>query len=217
MAAQIGIDAATIRDMQRHGRSHYLAHSLETVSFRLSVLAALREQKSVAIEAFLSERQARHAYDVRETGSEGAWHKEIYKPDALLILSTPCGRRGYGIEIDLGNTNAEEFRGKTHIHGNYQALGLCRRRYDLAALTTLTITTSEARLSHLVALVAPEQAEHFLFTTYARLRTGGFLGSIWTLLGQSGAFALCALGWYDQATLALADIIPAKGLQTKEI
>lgn len=217
VAAQTGLDAAAIRDQQRHGTPQYLAHALETVSFRLSVLAALKEQESVTVETFFSERQARHAYEARETGGEGAWHKQIYKPDALLILSTPGGRVGYGIEIDLGNTNVEEFKIKMRIHANYQTLGLCRRRYDLPGLTTLTITTSEARLSHLAALVAPEQTGHFLFTTYARLRMGGFLGPVWTLPGQSGTFSLCALGGNGQAAPAPADTLSVTDLQTKEV
>jgi len=198
VAAATGVDAADIRRQLRTGTASHLLHSLEIVSLRLAVEVAVRIHTDVRLEAFLPERLCQHSYDYRARGDgaerEGQrWRREVYKPDAVLLLAWSGGAAGYAVEIDLGHTSAGEFLTKSRIHARYANSGLFAGRYGREKAGTLCLTTSAKRRDNLRALLAKEDNHCFLFSTFSEVREGGAFGSVWRRAGEETPVSLLPL------------------------
>ena len=195
VAARTGLDPNDIRRQQRHGTTGYLLHTTEIVNFRLALEMAVRSQSAVTLEQFFPERLCRHGYEYRErpvaeTGAEVTWRKEVYKPDAVILLSRQSVVQGWAIEIDLGHTSSAEFTMKLQIHTRYAATGLFARRYGAEKVGTLIVTTSAHRRANLIALAKKVNGGHFWFTTYSEIKQDGALGPIWHTPGTNSPHSL---------------------------
>jgi hypothetical protein len=183
VASRMGIDPTEVRRQQRHGTPAYVSHTVEVVQFRLALEDAARSDPTANVDRFLPERLCQHAYQYREGGQEesgeGPWRKEVYKPDAVFLLSWPDGAAGFALEIDLGHTGTAALAATFRIHARYAASGLFEKRYLVEKARTLLVTTSAARRDHLKALAAKEGSRRFWFSTFAELAAGGVLGPVW--------------------------------------
>ena len=203
VAAATGVDAADIRRQLRNGTASHLRHSLEIVSLRLGVEAAVRIHIDVRLDAFLPERLCQHSYDYRERadGVEGErWQRDVYKPDAVLLLAWSGGAAGYAVEIDLGHTSSGEFLTKSRIHARYANSGLFARRYGRQKVGTLCLTTSVKRRDNLRALLAEENNDRFLFSTFAEVREGSVLGSVWRRAAEETPVSLLSTSCSSETT-----------------
>ena len=190
VAARTGMDPADIRRRLRHGTPSYLLHTLEVVGFRLAAEEAVRSCPDVRLERFIPERLCQHAYQYREqeggaSGGDGGWRKEVYKPDAVMLLAYEGDQAGFAVEIDLGHTSSGEFLTKSRIHARYAASGLFLRRYGAEKARTLCVTTSDKRRDNLRLLLEKEGSDHFWFSTFADIRREGVLGAVWYSPGQA--------------------------------
>ena len=184
VAARRGTDPADIRRQQRHGTPAYLQHTIEIVNIRLAAEAAARSCPDVRLERFLPERLCQHAYQYREheggahSGHAG-WRREVYKPDAVMLLNQAGTAAGFAIEVDLGHTSSGEFLLKSRIHARYATSGLFARRYGVEKTRTLCVTTSAKRRDNLRRLLEKEGNAGFWFSTFAAIREEGLLGAVW--------------------------------------
>lgn len=181
-AARLGIDTEVVRRALGAATPNFLAHTLEIVSFRLALSNAADTTPGVELVRFLSERQARHSYEVRARG-EGTrpWRLEVFKPDALFELSfAPLSSPAFFfVEIDLGHTSAKEFAVKLRLHRRYEESGLFARRYGVQAFTTLVCTTGALRREHLRRIADAEGSGHCRIATFTDLAEPGPLAAVW--------------------------------------
>ena len=193
VAATTGIDPELIRQQLRKGTPGYLLHTIEIVNFRLSVETAARSNPEIELIQFVPERLCRHSYRYRlhEQGAE-TWHTEVYKPDAVVLLSSRGQKSGYSVEIDLGHTNSKEFMTKLQIHTRYsQTPELFENRYGMKKKGILVITTGSLRKANLLSLAEKTDCKLVRITTFDELRKLGAFEKIWSSIETTGA--ICQL------------------------
>lgn len=199
VSVRAGVDAAPVRRQAAKDSREHLAHALAIVDARIAFQRAIRDRQiqhapdSAELLAFRGEAAIRHSYEYREEGAvgrEAAWHREIFKPDALAVLRRGRGMGGMSggdpdprtfhlfFEIDLSSVAAAEIRHKLRIAARYRREpGLFARRYasagengspaDAAGCFHLILTTSAVRAANLAAIAAEERIESVRVATLA--------------------------------------------------
>jgi hypothetical protein len=83
------------------------------------------------------------------------------------------------LEVDLGTENRAAWRRKVQPYLSYAASGGFARQFGQPQFRTLTVTTSESRLTSLRVATAALTDKIFRFTTMERIKREGFWGNIW--------------------------------------
>jgi len=181
VAKQLDMDISAVRSQYRRSETPtYIEHTLAIVDLYIAFREAIAQHPDVELERWLPEILCRHEYDIR-ANEQGAWHKEVFKPDAFVRLTHRDNNTyfNYFIEVDLGHTSSQQFMGKLMTHQRYLESGLFNEIFECSNFKTLVVTTTIGRLKNLKSLVAAQNSDLFWLTTFDSVRQEGAIESIW--------------------------------------
>jgi hypothetical protein len=190
----------------REPRWSQLAHDVALVDFRLAVEARLKAIPHLTMESWVTEGTFRTQMDTivypLATRTGTVLKRTGVRPDGyFVILDTDRLRQGkaararYLVEIDNGTHDNPSFGSEKVLPGLvYMSSDEFKARFGDVARRWLVVTTSEARLRHLLRqteLVAGAAARWFLFTTLDQANHENVVVSpIWRQAGQQERVAL---------------------------
>jgi hypothetical protein len=161
-------------------RPNYIEHLILTNDIRLAVMRAVKETSGIELVTWHDELTlARNHRDdkIELPQSDGSIQHVTLIPDAYFVLRNSEGKvRQHFLEIDRGTETAtssdESYRTwerKIRTYKRFFSDGWCERRYGTDAGRVLTVTTSQKRLSNLLAVSEGVGAkQRFWFTTHAQ-------------------------------------------------
>jgi hypothetical protein len=184
VAGELDIDRVDVlRQSRRDVASMFLSHSLASLDLRLAIRRDA-ERCGVAIEAYLSEGECRHEFDIR---SGATVSRVVVKPDAAAVLSYGSSTVAALIECDMAHVSAPQLRRSFLRYAQYVRLGIFRETYGEGECQVLLATSAGARrVENLIALTADIPVPRIRFTTFGMIRDRGFFGPIWECTRKNG-------------------------------
>ncbi len=100
-------------------------------------------------------------------------------PDGYAEIGTTGKLRALFLEVDRGNEGRSVWQAKVQAYLEYAASGAFAQQFGQPQFRTLTVTTSESRLTSLRVATAALTDKIFRFTTMERIAREGFWENIW--------------------------------------
>jgi len=174
VAAELGLDAATVRTPAKVGSSpDHLLHSLRVADAKISTLDACRIAGLPVV--WRSERQARHAYRVR-VGT--TWRENVVRPDAYARIGSAQAAVHCFFEVDMGHRSMPAMERTMAGYVRY-ADSVFRSTYGAEAFLVLCIVPGSLRATHMAEAARKAGAGMFRIATFADFFPAGLLERIW--------------------------------------
>jgi hypothetical protein len=179
LASRFGASQASVREQcHRAATPHFLAHTLASVDFYVSLRSSTASRSDTTLVNWLPESLCRHEYRYREVG-DPRWRVAVFKPDAYFRIRLSGGLTAdCFVEIDLGHTSAANFRGKLAMYERYFVTGTFELTYGSREAILLVVTTGTDRVRHLAEVSRRVSMPKIRFTTFTAIRSEGVFGLV---------------------------------------
>lgn len=169
----------------------FLEHTLAINTVRVAVVKACQDL-GVQLVEWRSENDLKTSYD-RVTLPTNTKPTAVI-PDGYFVLDTPKGLTHFFLELDRATETNAIFKRKVAAYQVYRGSQLVLKRFGTSKFRVLTVTTSAARLKHLVRTTSASKAKHhFWFTTLNKVTPEAMLTNpIWQIPGSVSPQALLA-------------------------
>lgn len=199
LASEYGVFEEDIDWSPRNNKlaQRFLDHLLSMNDVRIAIEVGAGKQGIQLLhwldEKTLKSREMKDSVEI--TGSEGQITKATIVPDGYFALTDGVYDYHNLLEIDMGTEtgisdkfNRRTFARKIRGYLAYYDSGKYAKKYGATAMTVLTVTTGQARMSNLKKIAERlDGDEMFWFTTFDQVSPETVLTvPIWTVAGQKG-------------------------------
>ena len=179
VAEALELDLTSVRKRLRASPS-YLGHAVAVTALHVA-LREFQDSQSYRLHQFLTEGEARHQFEWRESPNVG-WKNAEVRPDALAWLEVASNSIGVLLEADRGSQSKAAFLEKLNSYSIYRRTPFFAKRFGGAPLILWIVTTSSTRRDTLAELVNESDLAGLpgvALTTFHDFLSHGPLGPIW--------------------------------------
>jgi hypothetical protein len=191
IAAEKGVAREDVRWRKKDNKASFLFldHSLHINDFRIAIALAANA-RGYRIARWLDEREIK---SLRERVPAPGKQRRCLPvtPDAFFEVDLGDRRAGFFLEMDMGTMTNKRFKDKVRAYIIYKTQGYYQKKFGIASLRVLTVTTSHRRLRNLKRATERVSGQSlFWFTTFKALSGERITHQVWQIASQEGSVTL---------------------------